>query len=198
MATKQGQPNFVQAWIKDLSDEVNDAWYRIIPVWVLLFFGSATAAAYYMPSSFWVNRAGEVVDHATILYTAILTLNGIIVALSWSAFGKIYEMIGAGKFSAFLQKHEVLESYLFLVRYVNVAQMSALVVSMATLIAAQFPQVPLTAQRVLCALALGFGAYAIKQASTAVGVTEDLVRYRAKFDAEDGRSDDGRGGLRAV
>jgi len=189
-------PNFVQAWIKDLSDEVNDRWYRIVPIWFALFFIPAGAAAYFIPVSFWVDKKGDLLGNASLVYSAILTLNGIIVALSWSAFGKIYEMIGAGRFSVFLQENAVLDAYLFLVRYVQVFQMLAMISSVSALLAAQFPQVPMVAQRALLAAMLGFAAYAIKQASSAVGVMQDLVRYRAAFDAAD--SQQPKGSLRAV
>lgn len=183
MANRPDEPNFVQAWLKDLSDEVNDCWYRIIPVWFLLFFGAAGAAACFLPEEFWFNRSNQSVGNATVVYSAILTLNGIIVALSWSAFSKIYEMIGAGKFSEFLQRHNVLEGYLFLVRYVHFFQIVALSFSMIGLLAAQFDLIPIGWQRILFILLVGFGAYAVKEATKSVGVMQDLVRYRAIFDA---------------
>ena len=134
---------------------------------------------YFLPDTFWSAER----DTAIVVYTGILTFNGILLALSWSAFAKIYETIGAGKFSAFLQENDALDSFLFAVRYVHVFQMVAMIASIATLLLALFPDVPLLWQRGACAIMLGLSAYAIKQASMAVGVMQDLVRYKAAFDA---------------
>ena len=190
--------NFIQAWVADLSKEVDDCWYRIIPIWFILFFGAAGVAGYFMPASFWVDAQGHLSGSSTSVYSAVLTLNGIIVALSWSAFAKIYEMIGAGHFSKFLQDNDVLEDYLFLVRYIHLAQVLTLIASALALFAAQYPQIPLTWHRALLIALLGFGAYSIRQAAEAVGVMQDLVRYRAMFDAAQSEVPPGKNGLRAV
>lgn len=182
MGSRPESPNFVQAWIKDLSEEVNERWYNIIPSWLIACFVPSATCAYYLSPNFWNEHHG-IAGNATVVFSAFLTLNGIIVALSWSAFGKIYEMIGEGNFSKFLHDEGALEPFLFLVRYVHVFQMVALVVSGFALVAAQFDQFPIAGQRVSFAVAFGFGAYAIKQASTAVGVMQDLVRYKAIYEA---------------
>ena len=185
---KPDTPNFIQAWVKDLKDEVDDNWLRIFPIWIISFLFCGGIVGYYLPDSFWSRDR----DTATIVYTGILTFNGILLALSWSAFAKIYDMIGAGRFSAFLHDNGVLDSYLFLVRYVHASQMAAMVASIVTLLLVQFPDVALEWQRAACVVTLGLSAYGIKEASLAVGVMQDLVRYKAIYDAE------GRSNLRAV
>lgn len=178
MANDLETRSFVQAWLKDLSDEVADRWYRVIPIWICLFVFLGSVAAYFLPDEFWTSG-----ESATTVYTGVLTLNGILLALSWSAFSKIYDIIGAGNFSAFLRDNKVLDSYLFAVRYVHAAQMVALTASIAALLVAQYHDVPINWQRVICAVMLGLGAYAIKQAAMSVGIMQDLVRYKAVFDS---------------
>src|ERR1700741_3142347 len=141
---EKNESSFVKAWLKDLSEEVDDRWYRIIPIWFVTFFAIGSAVAYSMPDTFWNPER----DTSTVVYTGILTFNGILLALSWSAFAKIYEMIGAGKFSAFLLENGVLNSYLFVVRYVHAAQMLAMVMSIAALLFLQFQDFPIGWQRI--------------------------------------------------
>ena len=180
MANEIESPNFVQAWLKDLTEEVNDRWYRIIPIWFAIFFACGGIVSYFLPEAFWSQER----DTATIVYTGILTFNGILLALSWSAFAKIYEMVGAGRFAAFLREHDHLDSYLFAVRYVHASQMTATVFSMTALVLVQLPELHVNWQRVMCAIVLGMSGYAIKEASLAVGIMQDLIRYKAIFDVE--------------
>jgi hypothetical protein len=87
-----------------------------------------------MPKEFWPQRR----DNATVVYAAILTMNGIILALSWGAFAKIYETISAPNFSTFLKEHGALDKFLFFVAYVHLAQLLALIASAGGLIITQF------------------------------------------------------------
>ena len=180
MATKIDNPSFVKAWLTDLTEEIDDKWYRIIPIWFIVFFAIGAAVAYFLPSKFW----DPLRDTSTIVYTGLLTFNGIVLALSWSAFAKIYDIIGAGRFASFLRDGKVLNSYLFAVRYIHASQMLAMVSSIGALMLLQFSETPLIWQRVALGAMLGFGMYAIKQAASAVGIMQDLIHYRALFDAD--------------
>jgi hypothetical protein len=135
--------------------------------------------AYFLPESYWEKR-----DLPTLVAATILTLNGIMLALSWSAFAKIYETIGASGFSLFLREKGLLNSYLFFIRYVHLFQMVALIASAIGLVILQIIDIPIIYQRMAVALVVGATAYAIKQAAGSVTVMRDVVRHRATFDAE--------------
>jgi hypothetical protein len=171
---------FLKAWFKDRQESLDDGWYRILPFWIGCFLAIGFAAAYCLPERFWT--LGR--DNATVLYAAILTMNGIILALSWSAFAKIYETIGAPNFSSFLQEHGVLEKFLFYVSYVHASQLVALGVSGIALIMVQFDDIPLVWQRFALGATIGLGTYAIKQAAGSVTVMHQLIQYRSIFDAD--------------
>jgi hypothetical protein len=180
MLPKSEKHQFLKSWLKDLSDGLDDGWYNIIPFWILIFLLIGLAVAYFMPDNFWTTRR----DNATVVYAAILTMNGIILALTWSAFAKIYENIGAPKFSTFLQEHGALEKFLFFVSYTHMTQILALSISAIALIVTQFEGVGLWWHRSAMVATIGFGIYAIKQAAGSVTVMHDLIRYRAIFDAD--------------
>jgi hypothetical protein len=180
MLQKPERHPFLKWWLQDLSESLDDGWYNIIPSWLLLFLVIGGAVAFLMPDNFWTWRR----DNATVVYAAILTMNGIILALSWGAFAKIYETIGAPRFSAFLKEQGVLEKFLFFVSYVHISQIIALSLSAITLIVTQFEDIDLRWQRFAMGITIGFGIYAIKQAAGSVTVMHDLIRYRAIFDAD--------------
>ena len=77
-----------------------------------------------------------------------------------------------------------MELYLFAVRFIQAFQMIGLVVSAFSLVLLQSSDLRISGQRAVFIAVLGFTAYAIKQASGAVTIMQDLVRYRAIFDAD--------------
>jgi hypothetical protein len=171
---------FLQAWLQEISESLNEGWYRVVPWWLLIFVAVGGAVAYFMPEDFWLKHR----DNGTVFYGAILTMNGIILALSWGAFAKIYETIGAPNFSTFLQQSGVLERFLFFVSHVHFTQLVALIASAAGLIVTQFESIDTLWQRVALAATIALGAYAVKTAGGSVTVMHMLIRYRADFDAD--------------
>src|ERR1700730_2250276 len=143
MLQKPDSISFLKSWLQDLSEEIDDGWYKIIPLWLLSFVAVGCIISFYMPKEFWMQRR----DNATVVYAAILTMNGIILALSWGAFAKIYETISAPNFSTFLKEHGALDKFLFFVSYVHLAQLLALVTSSGALIVTQFDPIDLSWQR---------------------------------------------------
>lgn len=84
---------------------------ELVPVWIIASAGLGAVAAWFLPAKFW---NGEELDAVVGALGGLLTFNGIVLALCWSAFGKVYEIIGAGAFSAHLRKHNLLSHYLVL------------------------------------------------------------------------------------
>jgi hypothetical protein len=180
MPHKLDSPSFLKSWLQDLSEEIDEGRYKIIPFWILSFVAVGLIVSLYMPKEFWTQRR----DNATVVYAAILTMNGIILALSWGAFAKIYETISAPNFSTFLKEHGALDKFLFFVAYVHLAQLLALIASAGGLIITQFDTIGLFWQRIALATTIGLGSYAVKQAAGSVTVMHDLIRYRTIFDAD--------------
>ena len=105
MTDKFGRPDFLASFFSALAEraEAGSLWKMLaVPVIAGAISG---AAAYYMPAEFWSDQRWDV---SATVYTGVLTVNGLILALSWSAFSRIYESISAPKFSAFLRKHGLL------------------------------------------------------------------------------------------
>lgn len=151
----------------------------LIPYWILASVGVGSAIAYYLPATFW---DGTQRDTAVSVLSGILTFNGIVLALCWSAFGKVYEIIGATAFCAHLRKHNLLSHYLVFVGYCHAAQVLAISFTAFALFAMWLP---LETWLVKCVLAASVAAtaYAVRQGVATSSVMQDLIWSKAEFDA---------------
>lgn len=151
----------------------------LIPYWILASVGVGSAIAYYLPATFW---DGTQRDTAVSVLSGILTFNGIVLALCWSAFGKVYEIIGATAFCAHLRKHNLLSHYLVFVGYCHAAQVLAISFTAFALFAMWLP---LETWFVKCVLAASVAAtaYAVRQGVATSSVMQDLIWSKAEFDA---------------
>lgn len=80
---------------------------------------------------------------SSVFFTAILTINGLFLALSWGSFAKIYEIASEPKLAQYLRKHELLHSYTFHVDYIHYTQVLALSFSGIAMILCVVKDLPL-------------------------------------------------------
>lgn len=161
----------------------------LIPYWMILSIGSGAWLVLELPASFW---DGSKLDVAETVLSGLLTFNGIILALCWSAFGKIYEIVGAGAFCAHLRKHNLLNHYLHFVGWCHAAQVAAICSSAFALFALWLP-LNVWAVKFAVGLSLATSAYAVKQGISTSTAMQDLIWRKSAFD-ESG----GAGGMAAV
>jgi len=150
----------------------------LIPYWIL---GSAAIGGWLvieLPTSFW---DGTKLDVAVSVMAGLLTFNGIILALCWSAFGKIYEIIGAGAFCAHLRKHNLLSHYLVFVGWCHGAQVVAICASSFALFALWLPLKTWVVQLAVGA-AVAASAYAVRQGMATSSAMQDLIWSKSEFD----------------
>lgn len=114
-----------------------------------------------------------------------MTVNGIILAISWSAFSRIHDAIlSAPGFSHFLREEKLLNGYFHYIDYVHVAQVVAVLVTGLTLFSVFFIGLEIVFLRVLLAASVGFTLYAIKTAISVVIVMHDLVWQKSIFEED--------------
>ena len=152
--------------------------FDLVPYWIALSGAVGFFAARSLPLSFW---NGEKLDVAVSVMSGLLTFNGIILALCWSAFGKIYEIIGAGSFCAHLRKQHLLNHYLFFVVWCHIAQVAAICLTALALFALWLP-LELWAVKSLVGLAIAASAYALRQGVATSSVMQDLIWQKSEFD----------------
>lgn len=150
----------------------------LIPYWIIGAAALGAFAAVKLPGKFWDGRE---IDAAVGALGGLLTFNGIILALCWSAFAKVYEIVGAGAFCAHLRKHNLLSHYLVAVSYCHIAQIAAITCTAFALAALWLP-LEVWFMRVAVALALSSSIYAVRQGFATSQIMQDLIWRKAEFD----------------
>jgi hypothetical protein len=152
---------------------------NLIPFWIAGSIGFASAIVLNLPEAFWkeANR-GTLVS----IISGLLTFNGIVLALCWSAFGKVYEIIGASAFCAHLRKHNLLSHYLVFVTYCQAVQVVAISCTAAALFVLWLP-LPLWVSKVVLVASLGATAYAVRQGVATSTVMQDLIWAKSEFES---------------
>ncbi len=150
----------------------------LIPYWIVISILVGASVAYFLPSSFW---DGEKLDVTVSAISGLLTFNGIILALCWSAFAKVYEIIGAGSFCAHLRKHNLLNHYLLFVGYCHSTQILAIALSAFALVSLWLP-FEVWFVKTTIALAVASCVYALRQGVATSSVMQDLIWQKSEFD----------------
>lgn len=154
-------------------------WRALVPYW---FFGSAGVGgwlAWNLPESFWDGSKPEV---PIAVMAGVLTFDGLVLALSWSSFGKIFEIVGAGPFSLFLRRKRLLSQYLVTVGYVHGAQLTAITAAGAAVFIPVLPVLPWV-MKLTFAASTATTIYAIKQGVAASSIMQDLIWQKSAFDS---------------
>lgn len=180
------RPSFIDSWLTDLQEDYRRYGKRKLVPWMLLLcLTMGGVVAYLLPSEQFWSRP----DLSGVMLSAILTVNGLFLALSWSSFAKIYEIAAAPKLASFLRRHGLLRDYIFLVNYIHATQIAALIFSATTLIFC-FATLPtnieafvpvILLRRLLSVPAFGFTIYALIYALGAVRMMQDLVWNSSYF-----------------
>lgn len=156
----------------------------LVPYWMIGSIAAGAAVAYNLPRTFW---SAEELDVSVSVLAGILTFNGIILALCWAAFGKIYEIIGAGVFASHLRKHNLLNHFLVFVGYCHATQITAICATGFALFALFLP-LELWVVKTALAASVASSAYALRQGVATSGAMQDLIWRKARFEeAEAGR-----------
>jgi hypothetical protein len=185
METEYTRPGFLASYFDAMKERAHaDGWRVIIPIW--LFIGAAFGAAltYFLPSTLWTDTQQWQIIIA--IYAAMVTINGLLLALSWGAFARIHGLlVASGEFSVFLKRVKLFKKYLFYIDWVQAAQLIALIVSGVSLFTALIPSIPPLAHKIILGCSIALTAYAIRYAVNAVTMMHDLVWQKAIFDEQE-------------
>ncbi len=153
----------------------------LIPYWILVSLGASAWLVVELPATFW---DGDKLDVSVSVLSGLLTFNGIILALCWSAFGKIYEIVGAGAFCAHLRKHNLLNHYLHFVDWCHISQVAAICASAFAMFALWLP-LKIWAMQISVGLAIATSAYAVRQGIATSTAMQDLIWRKSGFDEQE-------------
>lgn len=182
MSNQRNRPRFLESWIDDIRDDVSRSGARALVPWTAMFcLVVGSLVAWVIPEEgFW-----DKPEISMVFFTAILTLNGLLLALSWSSFGKIYEIAARPQLAKFLRAKKLLQQYIFYVDFIHYTQVFALAMSAISLVACVAREPPLafsieyismlTIQRTAMFLCVSSSIYALRYALGAVRIMQDLV-----------------------
>jgi hypothetical protein len=181
MANSTQRPSFIEAWLADLQDDVRRYGKRKLVPWAAIVSCTIGAGvALLVPAEhFWAKP-----EVSVVFFTAAVTINGLLLALSWGSFAKIYELASEPSMAAFLRRHNLLNTYIFHVDFIHYAQVAALSCSGVALILCVVGHLPdtisdyvslLVLQKISMAMAVASSIYALKYALGAVRLMQDLV-----------------------
>jgi hypothetical protein len=184
------RPGFIEAWLSDLQDDIRRYGKRKLVPWKLLacLISGCLAAAVVPADDFWGKP-----EVSVVFFTAVLTLNGLLLALSWGSFAKIYEIASEPRLARLLRRHGLLDSYVFHVDFIHFVQVAALSLSglgLVFCVVGHLPHfieahVPLSlVRRLILTASLGSSVYALLNAAGAVRLLQDLVWYSAQLPPE--------------
>jgi hypothetical protein len=184
------RPSFLEAWIDDLRDDVRRYGARKLLPWAAIICGCiGYLVAIIVPQDhFW-----EKPEISIVFFTAAVTINGLLLALSWGSFAKIYEIASEPKLAGWLRRNNLLNQYMFHVDFIHYAQIAALSCSGASLVLCVVDKIPheiadrislLSIQRISLAATVATTIYALKYALGAVRIMQDLVWHSAYFEPD--------------
>lgn len=174
------RPSFLKSYHAALGKSIEIRGVRaVIPYWVLTCLLVGLVAASRMPVTFWGHEHEDV---AVGVYVGMLTLDGLVLALSWSAFARIHDCIGDGEFCAYLYKNGVLNDYIVVIDYIHYAQLVSIIASAAGLLTWLYGPTDPAYNRIAFAVMVATSIYAIKSASGAVSAMHDLIWQKSIFE----------------
>jgi hypothetical protein len=174
------RPKFLSSYFKLLSKEAErSGWLSIIPYALVASSVLGAIAAYFIPQSFWADDQWQV---SIAVYGAFLTFNGLLLALGWNAFSRMYEILFRGDFGAYLGKNNLLNDYLTHITYINVVQVIAVILSTAGMVLCLFEDVSPIYDRIALGASVAVMVYALKQTLDSLTAMNDLAWQSAYFE----------------
>lgn len=185
METDFTRPGFLSSYFDAMKERAHtEGWRAVVPVWLIISAAVAAGMVYYLPDELWSDKVNWQVIVA--IYAALVTINGLLLALSWSAFARIHELlVSSAEFAVFLRRAKLFNHYLFYIDWVQAAQLLALLVSAGAMFTSIVQQIPLWCHRAILAASIAVTIYAIRYAVNAVTITHDLVWQRAIFEEQE-------------
>jgi hypothetical protein len=181
----ESRPGFIDAWLDDLLDDYRTYGIRKLFPWFLALFIAIGWGASKLVNYDELWGKPEV---AVVFFAAAVTINGLLLALSWGSFGKIYEIAGRPELARYLKEKKLLKTYIFHVDFIHYTQIVALACSGLALLVSVFDlsrleeyvSIQLIHDLVFTST-IASTMYALRYALGAVTIMQDLVWHSASL-----------------
>lgn len=170
------RPSFAVSLASALrADAEERGWRAFFPTFGILSAVVGGIAAFFTPLEFWADAKWDI---STAVYAGLLAFNGLLLALGWSAFSRIYEIIAGGPVGEVLRKHDLLAEHLAFVDGNHATLIASASFSMVGLVSVLM-NLPIAADHAILALSVGTTAYALIRAMASTKMMSDLVWEQA-------------------
>lgn len=173
-------------------DKKNKRWCHVFPWLLILCF----AIGFFVASVITIPLARDKANLVAV-YAALVTAQGILLALSISSVQQVYLSISTGEFSVFLQDNGLLKGYMFFILYQQAVEISSLIVLIFSLFTVYVSDnINRTYEHVIgylggkdsfviCVIGVSIGIflYSIKQTYDSFTMAQHLVHYKSCFEA---------------
>lgn len=184
MAEMKSRPSFAQSFASALAEDAKDrGWRAFVPIYILGSVAIGAFAAWRMPAAFWDDTQWGV---SATAFGGILAFNGLLLALGWSSFSKIYEIILAEPIGPILRKHGLLDGHLAFIDANHFVLVVAALFSGAAMVTT-LALLPVAADRVMFGLAVAGTLYSLVRALASIKMMNELIWERAHIESEGGR-----------
>lgn len=146
-----------------------------IPFWMVASAVAGYAVAFYLPAEFWSDDKWDV---STAVFAGFLAFNGLLLALGWFAFAKIYETLTGTELGAMLTRHGMLGVHLAFIDVSHFVLVFSSIASVLCLVTVLLP-VPLWADRIAIGTSISLTVYGLCRAISATRMMNDLVWEQA-------------------
>lgn len=131
------------------------------------------------------------------IFAALVTAQGVLLALSVSSMQQVYITISSGVFALYLKRNDLLDGYMYLIKFQQATSITSLLLLVLALFCvylsdnlnvffnALFDNIGGFNNVVLFALCCSLGVffYSLKQTSDSFKMASDLTHYKSTFDA---------------
>ena len=171
------RPDFVRDLLADWAEAwERRQWLGLLPWKIAVCAVPGFLVAHFMPVEFW----GTPGIARNAFFAALVTVNGLLLALGWNSFAKIYELCASGSFGEYLRRKGMVRRYLFLIDYIQTVLVVAIVITVMGFALTLFGALPLWSQRIGLGATIWWTGYALVYATGGVRMARDLMWYRAQ------------------
>lgn len=179
------KPNFPQTFAEGLAIAAENRGYvAYIPLKLIGCFGIAAAIVWNLPSELWAKAARS---DLSAIYGGLLAFNGLLLAIGWSAFSRLYELIGSGPFSAFLNRNGILKYHILFIELSQIALVASSLGSGFGLFSAWLPFLEWF-DRLILGGAIALTCYAIAKALESTQAMNEILWEASDFEMNEGES----------
>lgn len=181
MREMKRRPSLAVSMAASLQSEAEQrGFFAYIPVVLLMCLSAGAGLAYLVPADFWTNDRWDI---STAVYAGLLAFNGILMALGWFSFAKIYEILTNGPIGRMIVKHGLLGMHLAFIDITHFVLVGSSIMAVVGLISV-LVDAPLWIDRSILAASLGLTGYALARGVSAASMVSELIWEQAQLNKE--------------